>query len=178
MRIVPSFKHVGVHGSLSLSLCLCRTHPQTHTQSLSLSLSLSLSDAVAVVDAYKRGRSAEPLMWVQVWDDMLPPAVLAGLWTTEFFPRWLGTLREWLAQPQPDYDEVAQWYLAWKAALPADLRAHPAVAMQFNLCVVPPSAPTDRTRTHAHAHVCVSLSHVRVTLCRGLDLMNQAVGDA
>ena len=68
---------------------------------------------------------------VMLWRDLLPPAVMAGLWSNEFFPRWLEVLHMWLSN-QPNYDEVTRWYLSWKGAFPAELLEHPAIVMQFN----------------------------------------------
>jgi len=35
-----------------------------------------------------------------------------------FFPKWRTVLRHWLTGKDPDFDEIARWYLAWKSCIP------------------------------------------------------------
>lgn len=45
----------------------------------------------------------------------------ARLLNTNLIPKLVKSLKRWLKSPQVDYEEVAQWYEAWKEIIPADL---------------------------------------------------------
>jgi len=38
-----------------------------------------------------------------------------------FFPKWRTVLRHWLTGKDPDFDEIARWYLAWKSCIPDEV---------------------------------------------------------
>ena len=47
---------------------------------------------------------------------------LSLILTEHLIPKLKRTVQNWLQSPQVDYDEVAEWYVAWKEIVPLDLR--------------------------------------------------------
>ena len=47
---------------------------------------------------------------------------MAKILTEHLIPKLKRTVQNWLQSPQVDYDEVAEWYVAWKEIVPLDLR--------------------------------------------------------
>lgn len=78
-----------------------------------------------------RNQDMGPLHATLAWEPLLRASILAQLLTTEFFPKWLGTLHLWLVQPRVSFEEVAQWYQFWRDAFPESVRALPGVAAGF-----------------------------------------------
>ncbi|EMD39286.1 hypothetical protein CERSUDRAFT_112934 [Gelatoporia subvermispora B] len=78
-----------------------------------------------------RSQDMQPLQDVMSWEHLLRPSILSQLLETEFFPKWLDVLHIWLIQPNPSFEEVAQWYAFWKSTFSEDVRAMPSVAQGF-----------------------------------------------
>lgn len=91
-------------------------------------LSLHLSEELQV---YPPDQDLSPLEHVLAWHDYFKPQVLGQLLAAEFFPKWLGTLHAWLTGDECNYEEIGQWFTWWKAQLPADVNAVPAVQRQW-----------------------------------------------
>lgn len=51
------------------------------------------------------------------WYQLASVRAFSDLLDEEFFPKWLRALHSWLTA-QPNYEEVTQWYGAWKALFP------------------------------------------------------------
>jgi len=85
----------------------------------------------------------KPIKWVLQWRDLLGPNLVAHALQSEFFPKWLWTLWQWLSHPTCNPAEVTQWYGVWKSpsasstapsgsgVFPVDVLRHPAVAAGF-----------------------------------------------
>ncbi|KAI8845591.1 GC-rich sequence DNA-binding factor-like protein-domain-containing protein [Chytridium lagenaria] len=76
-----------------------------------------------------------PLDWILPWRHHFSPSTFSHLLETEFFPKWVRILHAWLSSPDASYEEVSQWYMAWKSFFPPDVVAMPGVAMQFSVGV-------------------------------------------
>lgn len=66
------------------------------------------------------------------WRDLLPVQQQVRLLLTFFFPKFQQVLSEWLSTGSANYDELAQWYIEWKAALGPSLTDQPAVREQLH----------------------------------------------
>lgn len=60
----------------------------------------------------------DPLTQVLQWNSFFSLSTTAQLLAAEFFPKWHHTLHLWLTA-SPNYDEIREWYLWWKAQLHA-----------------------------------------------------------
>ncbi|KDQ13045.1 hypothetical protein BOTBODRAFT_112065 [Botryobasidium botryosum FD-172 SS1] len=78
-----------------------------------------------------RNQNMDPLNWVLPWAEILRPSIFSHLLEAEFFPKWLDILHIWLVQPNPSFDEVAQWYSFWKGSFPESVLALPEVRNGF-----------------------------------------------
>ncbi|XP_048361792.1 tuftelin-interacting protein 11-like [Sphaerodactylus townsendi] len=88
-------------------------------------------DELPIDPHHQQQHTTEAFFWVLDWEGLIPPSCLAGLLERHFFPRWLQALRSWLSN-DPNYEEVAQWYLGWKARFSDQLLAHPSIKEKFN----------------------------------------------
>ncbi|KAJ3202135.1 hypothetical protein HDU67_000761 [Dinochytrium kinnereticum] len=77
----------------------------------------------------------QPLELIFPWRQFFTTSTFSHLLETEFFPKWIKTLHAWLSSPNVSYDEVSQWYVAWKNYFPPDVLAMPGVTMQFGVGV-------------------------------------------
>lgn len=119
----------------------------------------------------------KPIKWVLQWKDLVGINLLAHAFQTEFFPKWLWTLWQWLANPACNPAEVTQWYSIWKSpsetgpsssgVFPLEILRHPSVASGFrqgldlmnqamelrdqgvDLAKLPPPVPAPSTSTSA-----------------------------
>ena len=60
----------------------------------------------------------------------LTAVACAKVLETEFFPRWMKVLFQWLTA-KPDYDEVTRWYLQWKQLVPEALQEQAGIKQAF-----------------------------------------------
>jgi tuftelin-interacting protein 11 len=67
---------------------------------------------------------------VLAWIDLIPLDHIVLLLDAQFFSKWLHTLQLWLSR-SPNYDEVTQWYMAWKKLFPQALLQHERVQSRF-----------------------------------------------
>ncbi|CAN0160083.1 unnamed protein product, partial [Phaeothamnion confervicola] len=71
------------------------------------------------------------------WRELLPTRLMTALLEGEFLPKWIESLRGWLAGGDADFQQVADWYQYWKGLLPPEVLADRAVerkaaaALQF-----------------------------------------------
>ncbi|GAB1606956.1 tuftelin-interacting protein 11-like [Argonauta hians] len=73
----------------------------------------------------------EPLHWMMSWRDVIAAPHLISILEKNFFPKWLQVLCTWLSN-QPNYEEVTNWYLGWKAQIPDEMINYAVVKDQFN----------------------------------------------
>lgn len=66
-----------------------------------------------------REQELQPLENVLAWRMLLRASLLDQLLETEFFAKWLEALWVWLTN-EPDFDQVAQWYVLFPRAFTAD----------------------------------------------------------
>ncbi|KJE94955.1 hypothetical protein CAOG_08897 [Capsaspora owczarzaki ATCC 30864] len=105
-------------------------------------------------------RTVEPVVWLARWVDAfhgnLEP--LVGVLERELFPRWHQALTAWLAS-DGNYDEIAEWYLGWRALLPKAIRDHPAISAQLTVALdavnhkIDPSRPAPAQAAQARARM-------------------------
>jgi len=72
-----------------------------------------------------------PLEDVLKWQPFLKPEIFARLLVAEFFPKWLGTLHQWLTSPEASLSEVSQWWDWWKQQIPEPISAQPDVQKEW-----------------------------------------------
>ena len=74
-----------------------------------------------------------PYTTVIAWAPFFKPSTIAQLLVQELFPKWHTTLHQWLisTNPQPDYEEIGQWFLWWKEQLPSDINTIPSVEEEW-----------------------------------------------
>lgn len=71
-----------------------------------------------------------PLLAVLAWADDLPAAFMGAVLRAGLFAKLRRTLHAWMAA-DPDFDEVSQWYEAWRAVLPEPLQSSPLVQQEY-----------------------------------------------
>ena len=72
-----------------------------------------------------------PLEDVLKWQPFLKPEIFARLLVAEFFPKWLGTLHQWLTSPEASMSEVGEWWEWWKTQIPESISAQPDVQKEW-----------------------------------------------
>lgn len=75
-------------------------------------------------------QSLDHFNWVMAWASAVPLHHMVNLLEITFFPKWQQVLCHWLSA-SPNYDEVTQWFLGWKALLPAELQSNERVRHQL-----------------------------------------------
>lgn len=73
-----------------------------------------------------------PFTWVMAWVNLIPSRVMIQLLRMEFFPKWFAALYAWAGSPNPNFDEMSQWYLGWRNQIPSVLRDTPDVKQILN----------------------------------------------
>lgn len=73
----------------------------------------------------------KPLQDVLAWAEIIRSSILSQLLETEFFPKWLTTLHQWLIHPKASFEEVVQWYSFWKGVFPEDVQRITGVERGF-----------------------------------------------
>lgn len=70
--------------------------------------------------------------WVMSWVSAVPVHHMLTLLEVFFFHKWHQALYQWLSN-NPDFEEVARWYMGWKGRLPAELLTHERMRYQLNI---------------------------------------------
>ncbi|KRZ06570.1 Tuftelin-interacting protein 11, partial [Trichinella zimbabwensis] len=78
------------------------------------------------------GQCLQPWADVMDWLDMIDPCVIGDLLLRHFFPKWLHVLQTWLLCPQPNYEEIQDWYSNWKSLFSEQLINLDGIRQQFN----------------------------------------------
>lgn len=75
----------------------------------------------------------DPFNWVMEWHTTIKKSIFSRILETEFFPKWLEILYQWLIQPKASFDEIADWYVFWKGQFPEDVQQMVGVQKGFML---------------------------------------------
>ncbi|GJM92949.1 hypothetical protein PR202_ga09458 [Eleusine coracana subsp. coracana] len=73
--------------------------------------------------------------WVMTWASDIPSHLMVRILETDFFGKWQYVLYRWLCSPNPDFNEIINWYEGWKGMFPPELfaderiRAHLAAGL-------------------------------------------------
>jgi tuftelin-interacting protein 11 len=73
----------------------------------------------------------KPLQQVLLWSTILRPTIFSQLIESQFFPKWLSTLHQWLVHPNASFEEIAQWYAFWKGTFPENVQHMAGVERGF-----------------------------------------------
>ena len=73
----------------------------------------------------------KPLQDVLAWAEIIRSSIFSQLLETEFFPKWLTALHQWLVHPKASFEEVVQWYSFWKGVFPEDVQRMSGVERGF-----------------------------------------------
>jgi len=73
----------------------------------------------------------KPIQQVLAWSSVLRSTIFSQLLETQFFPKWLNTLHQWLIHPGARFDEIAEWYKFWKDVFPEHVQRMSGVERGF-----------------------------------------------
>lgn len=110
----------------------------------------------------------EPFAWVMAWDTEIRPERFAKILDEHFFPKWRAALRHMLMH-DPNYDEIARWYLSWKSYMSDDVLETALVSKNINSALNDMSRavagePLEPTWTTAPEHDFKSPTHSSMKL--------------
>jgi tuftelin-interacting protein 11 len=114
-----------------LILCLRGMCPSDHPPMCSHGLTVCLNQKIGLV-INPLQQQLDPFNCVMLWSDIIAPNNFVPLLEMEFFPKWFAVLSSWLGSSAPNFEEISQWYSAWKQLFPASLQSHPRMQAQFN----------------------------------------------
>lgn len=73
----------------------------------------------------------KPFEAVLAWAGIIRSSIFSQILETEFFPKWLTALHQWLIHPKANFEEVVQWYSFWKNVFPEDVLGMSGVERGF-----------------------------------------------
>ncbi|CAO1943387.1 unnamed protein product [Urochloa humidicola] len=71
--------------------------------------------------------------WVILWASTIPVHHMVHMLEADFFSRWHQVLYHWLCSPNPDFNEIINWYKGWKGLFPPELLANERIRMLLTL---------------------------------------------
>lgn len=90
-----------------------------------------LSQELFVGPPHDTDRVPDAWLWVVAWLDLATPAHFVDLIERCFFPKWFYALTSWL-NSTPDYEQVADWYNAWKSRFGDRLNQTPSIKAKMS----------------------------------------------
>uniref|UniRef100_A0ACD5Y0A2 Uncharacterized protein n=1 Tax=Avena sativa TaxID=4498 RepID=A0ACD5Y0A2_AVESA len=66
---------------------------------------------------------------VMIWASVIPARHMVPLLESHFFRKWLLAICHWLRSPDPNFDDVVEWYKSWSGIFQPELLANDRVRM-------------------------------------------------
>jgi tuftelin-interacting protein 11 len=77
-----------------------------------------------------------PLEQAFLWLPFFTPSIFSRLLVTEFFPKLLMVLHQWITSPEASFEEIGAWYTWWKSVIPEQLQKQKDVEKEFEKAIV------------------------------------------
>ncbi|OEL29739.1 Septin and tuftelin-interacting protein 1-like protein 1 [Dichanthelium oligosanthes] len=71
--------------------------------------------------------------WVMLWACTIPAHHMVHMLEVDFFRKWHQVLFRWLCSPNPDFNEIVNWYKGWKDLFPPELLSNERIRMLLAL---------------------------------------------